>query len=150
MQSFFCRVPGVSEPYGFARLAGLTVETYFDSECGCNLFHLSAYDSIRRRIATGVDTVSELCSLEDLGYPQTGLPITIFMTGSIVHATKWMRTTILVTNRHGREIELTQQLVAFVNRPTPLLVLGRDAFHLCGFLTVKDQEILARGGYSLR
>ena len=145
VQSFFYRVPGVSKPYGFARLAGLRVEMYFDSLCGCNLFHLSAYESIRRRIETGVDTVSELCSLEDLGYPPTGLPITIFMTGSIVHATKWMRTTILVTNRYGHEIELTQQLVAFLNRPTPLLVLGRDAFRLCGFLTVKDQQMLARG-----
>ena len=128
--------------HGWAILAGTTRKVYFDLGGEFNLADGSLFDIVKDACNHGNSTI-RLIAPAELGYPN-GVPIDMAAgntgTSSIVRVSKWAKLNIEISTLQGRRLHLTQQTVGFVNRSSPLLLLGQEACRLCGYRTIEEQD----------
>lgn len=104
---------------------------------------MECYHELCERIREGHDVVSRVIQPQDMVYTARGVPID--MSGgeegdtSVVYVKRWVSTTIRMVTYTNRTVVMYQQLVGFVARSTPLLLLGKTACRLCGFRTIREQ-----------
>ena len=139
--------PAITEyTHGRAEVFGVILEAFMDLGGDFNLVHRSIYPTVLKRITDGIDRVSRVVPLDELGCSPKGRPIDMAggTTGasSIVHVDLWVETTINLTMASGRRVILHRQLVGFVDRSSPMLILGIPACVACGYHTVPVQEKL--------
>ena len=131
-------------PYhGVAEFVGITRPVYFDLGGVYNLADAEAYTHVCAAAAVNTNAAT-LVSPTDLGFSERGVPIDMAGasgTGSsLVWVQKWGRLTIHVCTRNGRRITLSQQVVGFIRRSTPLLLLGQHTCTICGYRTIEQQD----------
>ena len=129
--------------HGIAHLLGTTRRIYFDLGGDYNLLDECLYQiatMLAREESSGVRVVTAT----ELGYAKRGVPID--MAGgcssgsSLVWVTEWAKLALTIETNNGRCLHLTDQLVGFVPRSTPLMLLGQEACSLCGYRTIEQQD----------
>ena len=145
--SLCCHPCPMPEPrvayHGTVQLLNQERHIYFDLGGDYNLADEPLYDaavSLAGEEGNGV----ALVTLAELGYTERGIPID--MAGgasggsSLVWVTKWARLVLDIHTALGRRLRLNHQLVGFVQRSTPLVLLGQNACGLCGYRTIEQQD----------
>ena len=152
-----CQRNQPNNPYahGVATLLGMKVDAYFDLGGIRILLNDDNYQPILQAINEGRLKDTCVVTPSELGFGARGIPIDVACVGegqgesSIVWIKKWMRTTISITTRTGMQHVLTQQVVGFVRRSTPLLIIGQEGCKLCGYKTIEEQDVeMQRSGYT--
>ena len=135
-----------TNPYahGVAKLMGFEVDAYFDLGGIKILLNDDRYDEICRKMKSGLLPDTEMVALHDMGYTSRGVPVDLACStnegSSVVWIKRWVRTTIAITTKTGRMHLLTRQVVGFVRRSTPLLIVGQEGCGLCGYKTIERQD----------
>ena len=145
----YAQTPSVDDDrkhtHGDADVYGLERRVYFDLGGYYDLVDEEAYAYLADKINTGAATTARLVSAVDLGYSPQGVPLDVACStdecaSSVVFIKKWMRLSYTLITDQGRRFTLSQRLLGFVPRSTPLLILGRSTCQLCGYRTIEQQD----------
>ena len=103
------------------------------------------YDLLKEAVVTGEIPGASAVSLNEMGFGDRRVPIDVACSNAsdgsfIVRVKKCLRMTIHVTTDSGRRFALTQRLVGFVKRQSPLLILGKATCAICGYKTTRQQD----------
>ena len=95
-------------------------------------------------ISNSVLRINERYAPTELGFTSRGIPIDMAAASdsgsSVVWVRRWARLTITLLTSNGIVITLSQQVVGFVQRNTPLLLLGQHTCSICGYRTIEEQD----------
>ena len=135
--------------HGVATFAGVTRNAYYDLGGYYILADDEDWGEICERVSAGLDTVTRIIPhMEIAGSTENGVPVDVAVSSSggssVCYIRKWVRTTVEITTHHGMNHILHGQLVGFVARSTPLLILGQQACRLCGYKTIEMQDAEAQ------
>ena len=129
--------------HGWAELVGECRSLYFDLGGEFNLVDEALFEQARRnaQLSTSRTTIISPTTFED----PRGIPIDMAASSqansSVIWVRKWALMDLVLHTRHGRCLHLAQQRVGFVNRSTPLLLLGQAACEVCGYRTIEQQDM---------
>ena len=140
--------PNSPYAHGVATLMGLEVDAYFDLGGIRILLSDDNYVGIEQAVRNGKLPNTELITPAELGYSDKGIPIDVACStrgqgghqSSIVWIKRWVRTNISIVTKTGMQHLLTRQVVGFVRRSTPLLIIGQEGCKLCGYKTIEEQD----------
>ena len=154
MMSAGCMQPKNPYAHGVATVLGMRVDAYFDLGGIRILLNDDGYEGIVKAIQNGFLPGTEMVTLEEMGYGRKGVPVDLACStnegSSVVWIKRWVRTTIEINTVAGRVHVLTRQVIGFVRRSTPLLIVGQDGCRLCGYKTIEEQDLEYRKGHSKR
>lgn len=135
-----------TNPYahGVANLMGISVDAYFDLGGIKILINDDHYDEICGKMRNGLLPDTEMVTLHEMGFTNRGVPVDLACStnegSSVVWIKRWVRTTIAINTKAGRMHILTRQVVGFVRRSTPLLIVGQEGCRLCGYKNIEQQD----------
>ena len=137
-------VAEVDYTHGVAYIGRVVRRMYFDLGGIFNLLDDACYDELVQAIVAG-ELEARLLTPEDLGYTSRGVPIDVAAAtesggSSIIRVKRWMRITLRVRTDTGRYLTLTNTVVGFVRRATPLLILGKNTCGICGYRSIEEQD----------
>ena len=130
--------PAVETNHGTTHVRGVTRRVYFDLGGEYDLMDDREYDLLKEAVASTVTPT-------EMGFGNRGVPIDVACSNasngsSIVRVKNWLRMTIHVISDSGRKFTLTQRLIGFVRRQSPLLIRGKTTCVICGYKTIRQQD----------
>lgn len=141
-----CSKVKTNNPYAhdIAELMGMKVEAYFDLGGIRILLSDERYKNIERDVQVGKLPNTRFLSLTELGYDSHGVQIDLACItddgSSIVWIKRWVTTSITIETNSGVVHVMNQQVVGFVRRRTPLLIIGQEGCRLCGYKNIEEQD----------
>ena len=134
----------VSYAHGRATVCGRVVDAYFDLGGVHILMSDDDYEAICKEVRGGQLPDTRTLTMAEVGCGPRGVPVDLACStnggSSIVWVNRWIKTTVRIVTKTGRTHVLTQQVIGFVKRSAPLLIIGQKGCTLCGYRTIEQQD----------
>ena len=132
--------------HGDAQIGPLCRRVYFDLGGEYDLIDDQHYELLKNEIQAGNVVGAKLLTPQELGFSCKGVPVDLACASengasSVSWIKKWIRITVRVMTDTGRHFTINRLHIGVVKRTTPLLILGKRTCALCGYKTIRQQDM---------